>query len=245
MATTSAGVRPTASVPGTTDPVGPATPEPPDLEPVPEQPPEQRGPPTDDPPGLEPVPVPELTSNELVLEASLREDTRLSCQPRRTGLSAGALAGVECHAYAEFVDRVGAYLFRSEYDGVAAYLDRMFLAGVTPRGGDCAAGISGDSAWHPIGEGEDHDLAVERDGQFFNLGRVGCFLDEDGTANVRVTCGNGIYVGVLGRNADLAALYDWTVVAPPDPEPDIPGPIGICNGSDWLGVRGGSNGKHV
>ncbi len=40
------------------------------------------------------------------------------------------------------------------------------------------------------------------------VGRSGCFLDDDGTANVRLTCGP-TYIGIVGRSGDLAALDEW------------------------------------
>jgi hypothetical protein len=45
-------------------------------------------------------------------------------------------------------------------------------------------------------------------------------LDEDGTANVRVTCGNGIYIGVLGRDADISMALRVDHPIPADTEPD-------------------------
>src|SRR5262249_57987297 len=54
----------------------------------------------------------------------------------------------------------------------------------------CASGLPGDAEWS-------------------TAGRSGCFLDENGTANVRATCGS-TYVGVLGRDDIIDELYRWT-----------------------------------
>ena len=59
--------------------------------------------------------------------------------------------------------------------------------------------------------------------------RSGCFLDEDGAANIRATCGNA-YVGVLGTGSDLSDLYDWAWRYPAGYEPGTPDMPGICIG---------------
>ena len=89
------------------------------------------------------------------------------------------------------------YGFATLADALAAYIARMASYGVALRSGDCQAGTAGDRAWTP-GDGPDEggDLPY----------RIGCFLDENGTANVRLTCGDpetGVvgpirYIGVLG-----------------------------------------------
>jgi hypothetical protein len=55
---------------------------------------------------------------------------------------------------------------------------------------------------------------------------VGCFLDQFGTANVRATCGT-TYIGILGRDEDLAALHEWAWAAADGEGPVSPKP-GIC-----------------
>jgi hypothetical protein len=113
------------------------------------------------------------------------------------------------------------------------YLDRMTQAGVTLREGDCYDGRAGDTSWIP-GDGEDFSTFVEYRGQRYNAERVGCFLNENGIANVRLTCGGAIYIGVLGRNEDLAGLSEWIGAFAPYAPRDIPSPPGICFGTDGL-----------
>ena len=107
--------------------------------------------------------------------------------------------------------RVGAYSFPDITEATATYLGRMASYHVAKGKGDCAAGKPGDSPW------------VDEDGKVG--GRIGCFLDENGTANVRVTCGP-TYVGILGRDDDIAALVRWVRDRDGEPTPD--GRPGIC-----------------
>ena len=58
------------------------------------------------------------------------------------------------------------------------------------------------------------------------LARIGCFIDEYGNANARVTCGS-VYVGILGRKDDLADIERWAWSSSGGPV--VPGePPGIC-----------------
>ena len=52
--------------------------------------------------------------------------------------------------------------------------------------------------------------------------RIGCFLNDDGIANVRVACGYD-YIGVLGTVSDLSDLTDWTWKYPKGIEHSDPG----------------------
>ena len=142
--------------------------------------------------------APAFSADEAALVAGLRADAAVDCVPRRTGLPARAIAGIECRVNGALVTRVGAFRFLDARDAVTTYLERLASYHVAPATGDCLAGTSGDVAWMP-GDGATGPRVV---------GRSGCFLDENGTANVRATCGS-MYVGVLGRDADLAALDRW------------------------------------
>jgi hypothetical protein len=133
-------------------------------------------------------------------------------------------------------ERVGVYAFSSPPAAALVYLDRLTRAGVTLMRGDCQRGESGDSAWAPgdaLDPGSVSDPIVEYRREWWSTNRSGCFVDEDGTANVRVTCGDGIYIGVLGRDANVSMLYEWTIQYPPgvDPGQDS-NPPGICVNSD-------------
>ncbi len=162
---------------------------------------------------LNATPAPAKTAAEAALFAGLAKDISYDCPPRRTNLPAGATAGVECNVNAATAIRVGIYGFPDAHPATATYLDRLASYGVKPDSGDCAAGKSGDAAW--------------TDSQGRTVGRIGCFLDENGTANLRVVCGP-TYVGVLGRDGDLRNIYSWAWMFG-DPPTSIGGePPAIC-----------------
>jgi len=96
--------------------------------------------------------------------------------------------------------------------------------GVNPRTGDCLAGIPGDSSWPKYLPDEDEDLGYRAE-------RSGCFLDQRGIANVRLTCYGSLYVGILGKNADIAGLYKWAWRVADGDSTDRD-PPGICAAPD-------------
>ena len=150
------------------------------------------------------------TAVEADMIAGLRADAVVGCAPRRKDLPVRATAGVECRLNSDPVGRFGAYRFRDARDAALTYLERLAVGGVDPASGDCSAGTSGDAAWMP-GDGTTGsaaDRVAFGGSDTWVVGRSGCFLDEDGTANVRLTCGP-TYIGIVGRSADLAALHDW------------------------------------
>lgn len=136
------------------------------------------------------------------------------------------------------MDRVGIYAFASQGDALRAYRARLESVGIALRSGACDAGKGGDSAWVP-GDG----LEMYGDHPY----RLGCYHDENGNANIRLTCWGGdrggVYVGVLGANTDIADLLDWVQQTPelgwtpsspricndqgvgPGPDPDFPGVV--------------------
>ena len=75
--------------------------------------------------------------------------------------------------------------------------------GVDLGSGDCAAGTPGDANWPTYlpDEGSDGTGPSEL--------RIGCYRDENGIANVRVTCYGNVYIGVLARSRDIAPVYAW------------------------------------
>lgn len=160
------------------------------------------------------------------LIASIRADARIGCAPRTENLPDKATAGIECTVGSDLVDRVGVYGFATPADALAAYTARMASYGVALRSGDCKAGTAGDEAWTP-GDGPDEG------GDQPN--RTGCFIDENGHANIRVLCGLqvgdqeiGRYIGVLGASTQIKPLLDWTRTFPEGIDMPVPSPPGIC-----------------
>jgi hypothetical protein len=176
--------------------------------------------------------VPSFTDAEWALLGLIRPDARIDCAPRRTGLPSGATAGVECRPGTSVVERVGAYRFPSEQDAASTYLARMLDAGVSLRSGDCFDGMPGDGAWTPgDDEGEvsaGDPFGVVFDGTPYIVFRHGCFLNDAGMANFRATCGDGVYVGILGANDNFRLLTRWAWKFAPDVEQGTPSAPGIC-----------------
>ncbi|MFL5643661.1 MAG: hypothetical protein ACJ77V_05405 [Chloroflexota bacterium] len=161
------------------------------------------------------------------LLAGLRSDAIVRCAPRRTNLPVRATAGIECRVGSDPVARVGAYRFRDAEDAALTYLERLGSNDVDPGSGDCSAGSNGDSAWM-AGDGTTGraaDRVAFAGSDRWVVGRSGCFLD-DGTANVRLTCGS-TYIGVLGTSADVAALHAWAWRSEAGPVPSGQ-PPGLC-----------------
>jgi hypothetical protein len=180
-------------------------------------------------PSPTPSSAPTFTAAERRLVDALRIDARTGCAPRRTDLPDHATAGVECRVGTALVDRVGIYGFNTQLDAdpaLAAYLDRLAANNVAPRSGDCKAGTPGDRSWPEYLP----DTADDGSDGYSAL-RSGCFLDENGIANVRLTCYGTYYVGILGKNADIAGLYAWAwrIAAGESTHRDPPG---ICAAPD-------------
>jgi hypothetical protein len=219
-----------AGSPAPTD--APNTPVPSLDAPSPSAPPSPLAPaePSDGP--AEPSPVIELSDVEQQLLERIRPDARERCAPRREDLPDGATAGVECQPAEGVAARVGMYQFATDQDAARAYFARFADEGVAARSGDCRAGIEGEGAWTPgddRGEisGDAWD-GVEIDGVAYRVFRDGCFENADGVPNYRATCGNGLYVGVLGRTGDLRELVAWSWENAPDAPVNTPGAPGIC-----------------
>jgi hypothetical protein len=181
-------------------------------------------------PTTAPTPQPTFTPREQALLDMIRPDAREACTPHRANLPEAA-AGVECRPAKGPAARVGFYAYANDHDAATAYFARLAEHRVKPLSGDCVKGVPGDNAWLPGDlepELRDDPDAVVIDDNAYMAQRDGCFLD-GGTANVRLTCDGGIYVGVLGRSDDLAALFDWTWSYAPGVEPSIPGAPGLCH----------------
>jgi hypothetical protein len=194
--------------------------------PVPEATPTELG-------GLPEDPAPSFSPTELELLQGLRVDAQVDCAPAREGLPSGAVAGVECEVGSSLVARVGAYRFPKEELAALAYTQRLADYGVDLRSGDCIDGRPGDAAWIP-GDGPEEGIDVPY--------RSGCFVNEHGLANVRLTCPmptiaaeSGNYIGILGTTGDLAALFEWAWQYPEGAEMEVPTPPGICYNDSLAG----------
>lgn len=166
-------------------------------------------------------------ATETFLLSWLRSDAQVACVPTRI-LPFRSTAGVECHPNTKLVSLVGVYGFSSQDDAFRTYRERLAGYGVKLRTGDCWAGKAGDASWIP-GDGP----AAGRDWPT----RSGCYLDNNRLANVRVTCGSdhGVYIGIVGKAADLRALYTWAWQFPKAAlaagKVGAPSAPGICYGS--------------
>lgn len=181
----------------------------------------------------DPAPIAsDFTQAEANLVLGLRADAQLRCAPKRDGIPEGLEAAVECVLENELVSLVLVYSFPTAEDAAQTYLDRLAEAGVAPLTGSCSAS-GGDQPTHP---GDDVSEAgapgtIAYGGHVLVTERFGCFLDEAGLANVRVTCGDGTYIAVLGSSSDLAALSGWAAQQAGGQPIAIPGDPGICTGS--------------
>jgi len=146
------------------------------------------------PPPATPRPTaPGFSAAEQHLLDGVQRGTK-NCEPAggSDDLPRDALAGIECDSTDPAVARVGFYLFANDEDMLAAYLARMEAEGVEVESGTC-------------NEGESEHAYIPDEG--FAVDRAGCFLNDDGRANYRLTIsGDHVYIGVLGRSADMTAL---------------------------------------
>ena len=148
-----------------------------------------------------PAPTPRPTSvafsraERYLIDGILRGES--DCSPVRAGLPDRAVAGIDCDLVGSPAARVGYYLFENDADMLDAYIARMRAEGVALDSGDCREG-EGESAFIPWG---DEGIAPDR---------TGCFINDAGYANYRITLGGPhVYIGLLGRTADIRALEDW------------------------------------
>ena len=142
-----------------------------------------------------PTPAAEgFTAEERILVDGIRRGAR-DCEPVRTDLPDGAIAGIECTSDDPAVARVGFYRFPTEAAALTAYLARMEAEGVPLDGVACVEG-EGEGSYVPYEDG-------------ISPMRNGCFVNEQGYANFRATLGGGMYVGVLGTSDDMVALVDF------------------------------------
>jgi hypothetical protein len=175
--------------PSPSTPADPATPEPT------AKPPATPAPTVKPTPKPTPKPVAFNRAERYLIDGIMRGEGE--CKPVRTGLPARAIAGIDCDLDATPVARMGYYLFKSDADMLAAYLGRMRAEGIALESGGCLEG-EGESAYIPwAGD----DIAPYRQG---------CYVNDDGYGNFRATLpGFHVYVGLLGRTAQVRPLEDW------------------------------------
>ena len=174
-------------------------------------------------------PTSDMTAAERKLVAMLRPDAAVNCEPRRSNLPEVAIRAVECHPDDPLVASVGVYEFKNDNDAAWTYMNKLAEYGVDVSAGDCEKDVPGDAAWTPgdgVGNWDDPGV-FNWENSALSPNRNGCFRNENGIANVRVTCGPA-YIGVLGNGKDLSDLYEWTQKYPAGAPHDTPEPPGIC-----------------
>lgn len=182
------------------------------------------------------APAPSMTPEQARLMTLLRADVLADCAARTADLPEGAQYGIECRPDDPLAARVGIYWYPSVNEAATAFLNRMADAGVDVNSGDCGADKPGEGGYYPgDGEGSLDDPGVFNfENAVLAPQRIGCFLNGDGIANVRLTCGQA-YIGILGRKGDLSDLQDWAWRYPDGYEPGTPDVPGVCVGSSVLG----------
>lgn len=143
-----------------------------------------------------------LSADEKYLLNGIRRGA-VDCEPVRSSLPPRATAGIECDADTGVVARVGFYLFDDESDVLAAYFARMKAEGVKIESGETCRQGEAERGYMP-GDGE------------LVPNRAGCFINDAGIANYRATFPARVYIGILGRNADMGALEDWAWIGSQD-----------------------------
>ena len=164
--------------------------------------------PPEPPPSVTPAPTSpapsqaDFTPAERYLLDGVRRGATDCAPARNDDLPAKAIAGIECASEDPTIARVGFYLFENDADILDAYLARMTAEGVATDSGPCADG-EGEGAYTP-GEG-------------MVPSRNGCFINDEGVANYRVTLPyHHVYIGILGRSDDMRALEDFAWVGNKD-----------------------------
>jgi hypothetical protein len=198
IAVAACGAAPTEPAPSpSANPTVPSAP--PSVAPPSAAPPVTSPPPsvTPPPPSPEPSPADFTAAERYLLDGILRgaED----CQPAggSDDLPKDAIAGIECASPDPAVARIGFYLFANDGDMLDAYLARMKAEGVALDSGIC-------------NEGEREGAYIPWEGDEIAPYRVGCFINDEGYANYRVTLpGAHVYIGILGRSGDMVALEDF------------------------------------
>ena len=180
---------PVPSTPATPSPI--ATPEPS----TPVETPEPSEPAATATPKPRPTEKP-LTKTERYLLAGVLRGA-VDCRPVRSDLPPKSSAGIECASDDPAVARVGFYYFENDKDLLAAYAARMIREGVALDSGPACYESESEGPFIP---GEGPEMAPYR---------YGCFINSEGYANLRLTIGSPIYIGILGRTDDMEALASF------------------------------------
>lgn len=169
------------------------------------------------PPAASATPV-AWTELERTIRAGIREDAAEGCVPRRHELPPGTIAAVECRPGDAAVARVGFYLFASPDQAFDHYRNRIRDERLTYNDDDDSRfGSRWERCWYDFGEGEQKQLDCRQ--------RDAGFVNSEGYANYRAIDG-ALYIGVLGNNADVADLYDWSArLDSGDPPPGEMAPV--------------------
>jgi hypothetical protein len=172
--------------PSPSTPSDPATPEPP-ATPVPTVKPTPK--PT-------PKPVSFSRAERYLVDGILRGES--DCSPVRGDALPGlAIAGIDCDLIGTPVARMGFYLFKNDDDMLDAYMARVSVENLIVDSGACVPG-EGEGAYIPYGDDE------------FAPDRHACYVNDEGYGNYRATLsGVHVYVGLLGRSANMRSLEDW------------------------------------
>lgn len=149
-------------------------------------------------PATPPPAAPSFTAAEQYLLDGIQRGAS-DCEPASGSgdLPRDAIAGIECASPDRAVARIGFYLFPNDDAMLDAYLARMRAEGVELDSGACFEGEA-EHAYTP-----DEGMSFER---------AGCFINAEGFANYRTTLpGAHVYIGILGRSADMLALetFAW------------------------------------
>ena len=144
-----------------------------------------------------PTAIAEDASEEAYLTAGVRPDLRGTCVSQRDDLPPRAVAGIVCEGADPVPERLGVYLMASVDDLMATYVEGLAAEGMGLNWGLCFDG-AGEANYQPA--------PVDAAGRF----RSACFLNDDGFATFWATYPEElVYVTVVGRGGDVAALDRW------------------------------------
>lgn len=142
------------------------------------------------------------TPEEGALLAGVRLDLQGTCAPLRNDLPDTAIGAIECEPTSDVAERAAVYLFGTEGDLMAAYLDHLAVNEIQPRtnAGRCLPGQPSEGAYTPGDSGPDL-LPV----------RGACFVDAAGRAHYLATSPPFVLIQVDGRigEADAVQRFAW------------------------------------